>query len=297
MKNESFDEFETLIDEEIKKEEKTIDKIIQSREGLKDMKASEELKQRIFHQIQEEQEELEQGQKENNIVNMLSEEDREALIAGREYLKKKENEDEEPTKKVVRKKKKIWKQVAVLAAAVGFMFAMGITSVGGPERIIDILKQAIGGREVEMVDSTSKETVPSVENQEEEVYQKIKDEYGVEAVKIMNRPEGMQFKNVHMDVQLQVATMIYTSNKEQLVYIINTPHTDASMGLDVEDELAKEEKVQLKKAEATMKTYKVKDTEETKYIVTFEYQKTRYTLVTRLKREEIELILNNLHFF
>ncbi len=100
--------------------------------------------------------EMEQTRKETEeVINHLSEEDREALELGRKMLKAGigQKDPEEPSGKKVRRKKKPLKMYLALAAVIVCVLAMGITSMGGPERIVRMMTQDVGDREVDQVDS------------------------------------------------------------------------------------------------------------------------------------------------
>ena len=122
--------------------------------------------------------EMEQTRKETEeVINHLSEEDREALELGRKMLKAGigQNDPEEPSGKKVRRKKKPLKMYLALAAVIVCVLAMGITSMGGPERIVRMMTQNVGDREVDQVDSnhTDKENKVIEGEDEEKAYQEI----------------------------------------------------------------------------------------------------------------------------
>ena len=100
--------------------------------------------------------EMEQTRKETEeVIKHLSEEDREALELGRKMLKAGigQKDPEELSGKKVRRKKKPLKMYLALAAVIVCVLAMGITSMGGPERIVRMMTQNVGDREVDQVDS------------------------------------------------------------------------------------------------------------------------------------------------
>ena len=304
MKDQPFNDLEKFLDEELKKEEENIDEVIQSRPEIASARASDELRERIFQKIREMEEEEkatapEAVNDEDKILCMLSEEDRESLLLGREMRKQKETEEPAENRKFIRKKKRVWKQIAVLAAAVGVIFAMGITSVGGPERVIDIIRQAVGSREMEVINSNSdsEEIMGSGEDNEEKAFQQIQDEFGIVAVRIVNKPDGLDFKGMQIDNQMQTIHMSYETPESNLSYVIDCSYNMNSFGVNVEDELLEEKEIELEKATGTLKTYKIKETGDTNFIVTFEYKKIYYTIATRLKWQDFKVILDNLHFF
>ena len=177
---ESKDQLEQIIKNEYdrlaQEEENDIqaDDTIEVPEGTK-----ESLRAKIDQQIEE--------MKKEKIYAQLSEEDRKALELGRKIMA--EEEQEKTEAKVVHKKKR-FKMYFGLAAVLILVMAVGITGIGGPERIVRMLKQAVGDREVEQVDS-SDENLTFVEENEEEAYQIIWEKFGVEPVRITRREENL----------------------------------------------------------------------------------------------------------
>ena len=76
--------------------------------------------------------------------------------------------------------------IAVAAVLVATL-AVSVSAMGGPERMVRMVRQAVGDREVEQVDS-SDENLVIVEENEEEAYQQLKEIYGVEPIRIIIQP-------------------------------------------------------------------------------------------------------------
>ena len=119
----------------------------------------------------------------------LSEEDREALRLGREMLK---NQSAEKKIYTMRRKKRNIRRIVALAAVLILVMAVGMTSFGGPERMLQFVKSSVGGRQVSKVNSSDKNKIIEEED-EEKAYEKIGEEFGIEAVQIIWRPKGMEF--------------------------------------------------------------------------------------------------------
>lgn len=283
---ESKDQLEQIIKNEYdrlaKEEENDIqaDDTIEVPEGTK-----ESLRAKIDQQIEE--------MKKEKVYAQLSEEDRKALELGRKIMA--EEEQEKTEAKVVHKKKR-FKMYFGLAAVLILVMAVGITSIGGPERIVRMLKQAVGGREVEQVDS-SDENLTTVEENEEKAYEKIKEEFGVEPVKIMQRSESMRFKKMEFDKTIQIAEMYYDYEGENIVYLINASYIDASWGVDVEDEIVNSIKKNVGECEIEIKEYKIAKNAKEKYSASFKYNGLEYFLVGSLRKEDFEILIDNLLFY
>ena len=124
----------------------------------------------------------------------------------------------------------------VAAAVVIVLLAggIGVTSFGGPERVMEMMKRNVGSREVEQVDSNKDNLVIKEEN-EEEAYQKIKDELGIDPVRIVHKIKGFEFIQNKMEEDSQMAELMYRYKNETIVYVINTMHSKDSWGLNVDD--------------------------------------------------------------
>ena len=282
---ESKDQLEQIIKNEYdrlaQEEENDIqaDDTIEVPEGTK-----ESLRAKIDQQIEE--------MKKEKIYAQLSEEDRKALELGRKIMA--EEEQEKTEAKVVHKKKR-FKMYFGLAAVLVLVMAVGITSIGGPERIVRMLKQAVGDREVEKVTS-GEDSMTMVEENEEEAYEKIREEFGVEPVKITQREENLHFKRMDFDETLQTAELYYEYNGENVVYLINASYKDASWGIDVEDKIIGSSKKIVSGCEVEIKEYQIEKSNKEKYSASFEYKGLEYFLVGTMDRMSFDIIVNNLFF-
>lgn len=74
------------------------------------------------------------------------------------------------SEKKVHYSRKPLKIYLALAAVIVCVLAMGITSMGGPERVVRMVRQAVGDREVEK-NSTSRKIKTIASEDEEKAYQ------------------------------------------------------------------------------------------------------------------------------
>ena len=56
----------------------------------------------------------------------------------------------------MRRKKRNIRRIVALAAVLILVMAVGMTSFGGPERMLQFMKSSVGGRKVSQVDSSDK---------------------------------------------------------------------------------------------------------------------------------------------
>lgn len=293
---------------ELAKEEEQQINHIKNHGSEDDIRMPEGTKEAIRAKLDDEIEKIKEAEREE-IYSRLSEEDRYALERGRKIIQEEkerakangaeEMPAEESAKKHTRKRhgRKPWKIYIAVAAVLVTMGAVGITAVGGPERMVMMVRQAVGDREVEKVNS-SDENLVIVEEDEEEAYQKISDEFGVEPVRLVDLPTGMQFEKMIFDTSYQVAEMWYRINDESIAYFVNASYKNASWGMDIEDEVTDsyiEDKN--KECEIEVKEYYVDEGDEKRFSAQFSFQGLEYFLIGTMGEDNFKNILNSLHFY
>ncbi len=221
----------------------------------------------------------------------LSEEDRKALRLGHEML-----EREKQGAKTPRKKRGV-KFYLGLAAVLVMVLAVGIVSIGGPERVVRLVKKAVGEREVEQTDS-SEDNLVIVEEDESEAYQEIEKEFNVYPVRIRLLPdEKMRFDFLRFDKEFQVAELSYFYENEKLIYIINASYQTSSWAIDLDDKVVQKYQIDKEGCPIEIKEYEIAESGEEKYSASFQYEGLEYFLLGTMQLEEFELIVNNLYFF
>lgn len=245
--------------------------------------------------------EMEQARKEaeerEEAINHLSEEDREALELGRKMLKAGigQNDPEEASRKKVRRKKKPLKMYLALAAVIVCVLAMGITSMGGPERIVRMVKQNVGDREVEK--SSTSHKIKMIEGEDEEkAYQEIGDVFNTDIVKIFVCLPGMSFDSVEFYKDKQMAELFYLYNRKTIVYCINAPYREESWGIDFEDTVEEEHFENINGCRVKVTKYKIDKEDLPKWVAKFEYNNIEYMLTGTMEKQDFEKILKNLIF-
>lgn len=290
---------------ELAKEEEQQINHIKNHGSEDDIRMPEGTKEAIRAKLDDEIEKIKEAEREE-IYSRLSEEDRYALERGRKIIQEEKERAkasgaeevpaEEPAREHTRKKRgrKPWKMYIAVAAVLITMGAVGITAVGGPERMVVMMKSFVGDREVEQVDS-SDENLVIVEENEEEAYQKISEEFGVEPVKIIERPEEMQFDRMVFDENNQSVEMRYKIGKESIIYFINASFRGASWGAGVEDEIVNTDTVEVDDCKIKIKEY-LTDSKKRRFSAQFIYQDLEYFLVGTINSQDFEEILYNLYF-
>ena len=137
-------------------------------------------------------------------ISRLTEEEMELIRLGKKYKKRKKN-----------------KKLYVLIAAAVLAMGLGITSMGGPERVFERFERLVSGRNQTRVNSSGYD-IELVENvDEEKIYQQIEDEYGFTPVKLDHLPKGIVFLQGDLHDGMQLIQMYYGNNgKTNITYTI-----------------------------------------------------------------------------
>lgn len=279
--DEQFDDFKKLINDEFERESEEIERQVRSVPELAGIRADDDLKEKIDRKI-----EAYEKERRAEIISMLPEEDQEALRLGRQV------KDEH----AARKRKAVWKRLGTVAAVLVLVFTVGITSVGGPKRLMEIIEQAIGGRAVTKLNSDQDEVLSSDGAKEEDAYQQIKDAFNIEPVRMICPYEEMKFKQIEIDEYLQTAYLVYEINGENAPYIINLSYVDESFGIDMEDELLDTYSYPLEEVTIEVKEYRIRSNGLHRYIAQFEYKEVHYRFAAATDKQTFQTILDYLYF-
>lgn len=280
--NEQFSQF---LNEQLQREAEEIEKELEEHPELADLSPDDSVKDRLYAQIEE--------YETQKTLSKLSEKDREALRLGR-MLQKEREEDE--TRRTVRKRRMGWRRIAALAAVMIFVLGLGITSVGGPKRVMEVMQQMVGGREMTRINSDDDEILSSGESEEEKSYQQIKDELGIDPVRLFTNIDGMRFVGAEIDEMMQTANLLFDMKGNVVSYIVSLSYADGSFGSDIEDQLVDTYPYKTEHFTVEVREYLISETNETEFSAEFDYQEVHYQLTGIMEKAELEEILKNLHF-
>ena len=295
--NDKKDEFKECIAREFEEIAREEEEFLENDTSLV---VPEGTKEAVLARVREQIRAYEMEQTRKEAINHLSEEDREALELGHKMLKAGigQRDPEEPSGKKVRRKKKPLKIYLALAAVIVCVLAMGITSMGGPERIVRMMTQNVGDREVDQVDSnhTDKENKVIEGEEEEKAYQEIREAFGTEVVKVCVCLPEMRFDSMELDKDKQMADVYYYYNNKTIAYCINVPYRDGSWGIDFEDPIDKEYSKEIQGCTIEITKYKPNQKGLPRWDARFEYNNIEYLLTGTMKQQEFEKILKKLIF-
>lgn len=290
--SEKKDQLKEILKDQLNREAKQIEEEV----GLNDNEEiPNELKIRMKNALDQkirEREKRSEDMKRTDAYAKLSEEDLEALRLGREMLK---NQSEEKKIYTIRRKKRNIRRIVALAAVLILVMAVGMTSFGGPKRMLQFVKSSVGGRQVSKVNSSDKNKIIEEED-EEKAYEKIAEEFGIAPVRLWWYPENMKFENMILDTDIQVAEVDYLYKGKKIEYFVSASYGEVSWGYDNEDKKIDYYCERVKSTDIEVTEYETPETERNRYVAEFEYKKLHYCLSGELTKEEMENILKNLYF-
>ena len=269
------EEMKRFLQEELKKEANEIMREVEADQDVESLTAPSKIDEKLYEQIRQYKEEQEV------LGEKLSTEQQELIRLGKIYKRK-------------QKKRKY----VVLAAAVMAAFSVGITSVGGPERIFRKFNNIMAGRDQMVLNSDGENVTEAKGSTEEEAYQSIKDEFGFEPVRMLYLPENMKFQEGNCFQEMQSAQIIYGNHNMSLRYEVNVNYNDGSIGMDIEDKVIAVKRLNIEKQTIEIKKYDVDKGLNERFIAIFKYEDIQYFITgDNIKEEEFEKILKNLKFF
>ncbi len=267
-------EFKEFLQDEMNREADEIMREVENDPEIADLKAPPELKNKLMEQIRE--------YEEKQAYQNLSPEDQELIRLGKVY-----------------KRKRRYRKYLVLAASLIMVMALGVTSVGGPKRMIEVVGQMMAGRKQVLVntDSDKIELIETID--EEEAYQLIQDEFGFTPVRLYYLPDGMEFQKVEIYDEIQSAQLTYRKKEDRgIVLRMQLNYRTQSFGLDNEDEIVGTYVIENEKVCINVTKYFIKDEQENRWVAQFSYKDVQYfLLVADVGDIEFKKIVKNLEFF
>ena len=290
--SEKKDQLKEILKDQLNKEAKQIEEEV----GLNDNEEiPNELKIRMKNALDQkirEREMRSEDMKRTDAYAKLSEEDQEALLLGREMLK---NQSEEKKIYTMRRKKSNIRRIVALAAVLILVMAVGMTSIGGPERMLQFVKSSVGDRQVSKVNSSDKNKI--IEEEDEELaYEDAEKEFGIGVVRILGKLDGMQFDKMTLDRDLQVAELSYNYKEGKIQFIISAAYGETAWGSDNEDIVIDNYFIKRKETTIEVKKYKMVEKSEDRFAAEFEYKDLHYCITGTINEIEIKKILDNLYF-
>ena len=283
---EHLNDYEKRIWEGMEQDAEEILKELEADEEAMAVSPSEELDRKIYAMIHG-------HESADPAMDGLSEEDQEALRLGRELQNRRKEEEAD---KARTKKKRLLKRISAAAAVIVLVAGVGITGVGGPKRVVEMVESTFGGRDGSRVNASKEEVKETEENEEEQAYQQIKDELGFDPVRVVGIPEKMQYITGEVDVDMQMAQLVYRYGDTNISYMISASYSEELMGTDLEDAIMDQYEYNEGKLKAQIIEYELPESKKKEYSAKFEYQGIYYYMIGVMPKEKFEEILKKLHF-
>ena len=153
--------WKAMFQQELKEDAKRIMEEVNRDPNLKDVEAPQEIHTKLMQQIREYED------AKNPVDERLTVEERELIRLGMVY-----------------KRTRRWTRYVVIAAAVVTMLAVGITSVGGPKKVIEVVREMVSERERMKVNIDKDRIDEQKVKGEYEAYLKIEETFKTKSVSL-----------------------------------------------------------------------------------------------------------------
>lgn len=247
--------------EEVDREAQDIEKEVERRDDLDDIKVSEDMETSLFNKIQE-----------------------------YEYDKR--------VKKAVHRSKKKRRLFLALAAVLILVCGSVMTGTGSKSYWKVLMDQIAGGERASHIDVEEMESHETEDGDEIQVFNEIRKEIGISPVRFQYLPEDTKLKGYEIDKTQNRAILFYEYKNQIIRYSMYMNDTDSSHGQIETDQLIEEYQVTAgSNINVNIKEYTVVNYNENRYVAEFEYMDAQYRLMGVMEKEEFDKIIKNLFFY
>lgn len=247
--------------EEVDKEAQEIEKEIENRDDLDDIKVSEDMETSLFNKIQE-----------------------------YEYDKR--------IKKTVHRSRKKRRLFLALAAVLILVCGSVMTGTGSKSYWKVLWDRVAGDENLSYVDVEDMKSQDTEDLDEVQLFNEIKKEIGVFPVRFGYRPESMKLKEYELDKNQNKAVIFYEYEKQILQYTMYMNNNDSSYGQTELDRLIDEYQIKIKDAVTVdIKEYMVINSSKNRYKAEFEYMDAQYEIIGLMEKSEFNKIVENLFLY
>lgn len=246
------------LNREVKREAEEIEKEVESRSDLDNIKVSDNMETSLFNKIQE-----------------------------YEYDKR--------LKKVHYRRKRRYLIVA-LAAVIVLVCGSVMTGVGSKSYWKVIWERITGDGPTEITNVEDMDSHETEDIDEVGVYRKINETFGISIVRLKYKPENTLLKRYTIDEEQGRAYLFYEYRGEVLKYSVCMNNADSSFGQKELDSLSNKYEIENNGVQIEVEEFDVDGTENKRYIAEFKYKNNHYQLKGIMIRAEFDNILKNLVF-
>ena len=247
--------------EEVDREAQEIEKEIEARDDLDEIKVSEDLETSLFNKIQE-----------------------------YEYDKR--------IKKTVYRGRKKRRLFLALAAVIILVCGSVITGTGSKSYWKVLWDRVEGDEEMSVINVEEMDSQEAEDLDEVQVFNEIRQEIGISPVRLGYMPKGMVFEGYEIDKEQNRAIIFYKYNDQIIRYSMYMNDADSSHGQTDIDILIDEYKINaMANISINIKEYEVINEKIKRYEAEFEYMDAQYKLIGMIEKEEFDKIIKNLFFY
>ena len=247
--------------EEVDREAQDIEKEVESRDDLDDIKVSEDMETSLFNKIQE-----------------------------YEYDKR--------VKKAVHRSKKKRRLFLALAAVLILVCGSVMTGTGSKSYWKVLWDRVAGDEKANIINVENMESEETDDWDEIQAFNEIRRKIGVSPVRLGYMPEKLVFKGFELDKEQKRAILFYKYGEQIVRYSMYMNDSDSSQGQVEPDQLTDE--YQLKTESGiivNIREYSIANYEENRYVAEFEYDDAQYQLIGTMEKKEFNKIIENLFFY
>ena len=246
--------------EEVDREAQDIEKEVESRDDLDDIKVSEDMETSLFNKIQE-----------------------------YEYDKR--------VKKAVHRSKKKRRLFLALAAVLILVCGSVITGTGSKSYWKVLWDRVAGDEKANIINVENMESEETQDTDEIQVFNEIRKEVGISPVRFGYMPKTLLFTGYELDKEQNLAVIFYNYNDQIIQYLMYMNNTDSSYGQTEIDQLINEYQIVVNNNIIDIKEYSVVNQKNNRYMAEFEYMDAQYRLTGIMEKEEFDKIIENLIFY
>lgn len=247
--------------EEVDREAQAIEKEIESRDDLNDIKVTEDMESSLFNKIQE-----------------------------YEYDKR--------IKKTVYRSRKKRRLILALAAVLILVCGSVITGTGSKSYWKVLWDRVVKDEEMSVINVENIDLHEAEDLDEVQVFNQIRKKMGIYPVRFGYTPIGMTFKEYEIDKEQNRAVLFYKYNEQIIRYSMYMNDEDSSHGQTDTDDLVDEYQInEAENIEINIKEYDVAGEKENRFEAEFEYMDAQYKLIGSMQKSEFDKIIKNLFFY
>lgn len=244
--------------EEVDKEAQEIEKQVESRKDLDDLKVSEDMETSLFNKIQE-----------------------------YEYDKR--------IKKVVHRSKKKRRLFLALAAVLILVCGSVITGTGSKSYWKVLWDRVAGDEKANIINVEDMDTYETEDIDEIQVYKDINSKLGIVPLLLTYFPKNMFLSEYEIDEVQNRAVLLYKYNGQNIQYSMYMNDTDSSFGQIEIDNIIDEYDIKLENGIIFhVREYLLEESERTRFVAETEYRDAQYQLIGVIEKEEFEKIIKNI---